>query len=133
MVVYQETTYLNSKRNEMFKACSGIFKKNPSGTNINSFLIWNDESSFELESNKSRKNVWSKVCDAFKHTLVTSTLKHETDSIIEWGRSNNERFGNLTITDGKVTGAKYAQICEQNPLFYLRTVEENLNVCLLTE
>ena len=77
-------------------------------------VVWTDESKFELVSNKRRKRVWYKSSERLKKQNIQSTVKFGGGSCMTWGCFSAKGVGNLVKIEGRVTGASYVNILQNN-------------------
>lgn len=77
-------------------------------------IIWSDESKFELKNPKKRQLVWCTQKDRLRPKFVQQTVKHGGGSIMVWGCFSFSGVGNLVKINGKMTGAHYVSILNEN-------------------
>ena len=78
-------------------------------------IIFSDESSFKLYSNRRTKYVWRKSGDQFKPGLTKPTVKY-SKSIMVWGCFSYSSLGSLVVIEGIMNAVKYKDI-NDNHLF----------------
>ncbi|CDQ69096.1 unnamed protein product [Oncorhynchus mykiss] len=74
-------------------------------------VLWSDETKIELFGNNAKRNVWRKSNTA-EHTIPT--VKHGVGSILVWACFSSAGTGKMVKIDGKMDGAKYRTILEEN-------------------
>uniref|UniRef100_A0A8K9XU40 Tc1-like transposase DDE domain-containing protein n=1 Tax=Oncorhynchus mykiss TaxID=8022 RepID=A0A8K9XU40_ONCMY len=76
-------------------------------------VLWSDETKIELFGNNAKRYVWRKSNTA-EHTIPT--VKHGGGSIMVWACFSSAGTGKMVKIDGKMDGAKYRTILEENPM-----------------
>uniref|UniRef100_A0A8C7SEP5 Tc1-like transposase DDE domain-containing protein n=1 Tax=Oncorhynchus mykiss TaxID=8022 RepID=A0A8C7SEP5_ONCMY len=74
-------------------------------------VLWSDETKIELFGNNAKRYVWRKSNTA-EHTIPT--VKHGGGSIMVWACFSSVGTGKMVKIDGKMDGAKYRTILEEN-------------------
>lgn len=77
-------------------------------------IIWSDESKIELFGPSAARHVWRKEGTAYDPKNTIPTVKHGGGSIMVWGCFCAHGTGPLHIIDGKMDGAMYRQILDEN-------------------
>jgi hypothetical protein len=72
-------------------------------------ILWSDETKIELFCLNSKCHVWRKPG-------TIPTVKHGGDSIMLWGCFSVAGTGRLVRLEGKINGAKYREILDENLL-----------------
>ena len=72
-------------------------------------MIWADENEIELFGLNAKRHVWRKPD-------TNPTVKHGGGSIMLWGCFSAAGTGKLVRIEGKINGAKYSEILDENPL-----------------
>ena len=76
---------------------------------MRSKILWSDETTIELFALNDKRHVWKK-------SVSLPTVKHGGGSIMLWGcfsAAGTERIGRIK---GKIKGAKYREILDENLL-----------------
>uniref|UniRef100_A0AAZ3S8Q8 Transposase n=1 Tax=Oncorhynchus tshawytscha TaxID=74940 RepID=A0AAZ3S8Q8_ONCTS len=72
-------------------------------------ILWSDETKIELFGLNAQHHVWRKPG-------TIPTVKHGGGSIMLWGCFSAAETGRLLRIKGKMNGAKYSDILDENPL-----------------
>ena len=76
--------------------------------------FWSVETKIEFFGLKAKRHVWRKIMDPISHTGTIPTVKHGGGSIMLWGCFSEA--GRLVRIEGKMNGAKYGEILDENLL-----------------
>jgi hypothetical protein len=82
-------------------------------------ILWSDESQFELFGLNTKRHVWRKLgtIPTVKHGGGSITkVKHGGGNIMLWGCFSAAGTGRLVKIEGKMNGAKYREILDENLL-----------------
>lgn len=79
-------------------------------------VLWSDETKVELFGLNAKRYVWRKPNTAHHSQHTIPTVKHGGGSIMLWGCFSSAGTGKLVRVDGKMDGAKYRTILEENLL-----------------
>lgn len=79
-------------------------------------VLWSDETKVELFGLNAKRYVWRKTNTAHHPAHTIPTVKHGGGSIMLWGCFSSAGTGKLVRVDGKMDGAKYRAILEENLL-----------------
>uniref|UniRef100_A0A8C7MH88 SEC24 homolog D, COPII coat complex component n=1 Tax=Oncorhynchus kisutch TaxID=8019 RepID=A0A8C7MH88_ONCKI len=77
-------------------------------------VLWSDETKIELFGNNAKCYVWRKSNTAHHPEHPTPTVKHGGGSIMVWACFSSAGTGKMNKIDGKMDGAKYRTILEEN-------------------
>jgi hypothetical protein len=77
-------------------------------------ILWSDETKIELCGLNAKHHVWRKPD-------TIPTMKHAGSSIMLWGCFSAAGTGRLVRIEGKMNGAKYREILDENRFQTLRT------------
>jgi hypothetical protein len=72
-------------------------------------ILWSDETKIELFGLNAKRHVWRKPG-------TIPTVKHGGGSIMLWGYFSAAWTGRLVRIEGKMNGAKYREILDENLL-----------------
>ena len=72
-------------------------------------ILWSDETKIELFGLIAKRHIWRKPA-------TIPTVKHGGGRIMLWGCSSVAGTGRLDRIEGKMNGAKYREILDQNLL-----------------
>ena len=78
-------------------------------------VLWSDETKIDIFGLNAKRYVWQKTNTAHHPEHTIPTMKHGGGSIMLWGCSS-AGTGKLVQVDGKMDGAKYRTILEENLL-----------------
>uniref|UniRef100_A0A803KDE8 Tc1-like transposase DDE domain-containing protein n=1 Tax=Xenopus tropicalis TaxID=8364 RepID=A0A803KDE8_XENTR len=79
-------------------------------------VLWSDETKMELFGQNAKRYVWQKTNTAHHSEHNIPTVKFGGGSIMLWGCFSSAGTGKLVRVDGKMDGAKYRAILEENLL-----------------
>ena len=79
-------------------------------------VLWSDETKMELFGLNAKSYVWRKTNTAHHPEHTIPTVKHGGSNIMLWGCFSSTGTGKLVRVDGKMDGAKYRAILEENLL-----------------
>ncbi|KAJ7335926.1 hypothetical protein JRQ81_013867 [Phrynocephalus forsythii] len=79
-------------------------------------MLWSDEPKIELFGQNAKHYVWWKTNTAHHSEDTIPTVKYGGGSIMPWGCFSSAGTGKLVRIDGKMDGAKYRAILEENLL-----------------
>jgi transposase len=77
-------------------------------------VLWSDETKIELFGNNAKRYVWRKSNTAHHPEHTIPTVKHGGGSIMVWSCFSSAGTGKMVKIDGKMDGAKYRTILEEN-------------------
>ena len=83
-------------------------------TNMWSTVLWSDETKIGVFGLNAKRYVWQKTNSVHDPEHTIPTLKHGGGSIMLWGWFFSAGTGKLVRVDGKMDGAKYRTIFEEN-------------------
>ncbi|KAL7855533.1 hypothetical protein AOLI_G00191370 [Acnodon oligacanthus] len=78
--------------------------------------FWSDETKIELFGQKTKRYVWRRINTAHHSEHTIPTVKYGGGSIVLWGCFSSAGTGRLVRVDGKMDGAKYRAVLEENLL-----------------
>uniref|UniRef100_A0A6I8Q9Z7 Uncharacterized protein n=1 Tax=Xenopus tropicalis TaxID=8364 RepID=A0A6I8Q9Z7_XENTR len=79
-------------------------------------VLWSDETKTELFGQNAKLYVWRKTNTAHHSEPTVPTVTYGGGSIMLWGGFSSAGIGKLVRVDGKMDGAKYRAILEENLL-----------------
>lgn len=79
-------------------------------------VLWSDETKIELFGLNAKRYVWRKTNTAHHPEHTIPTVKHGGGNIMLWGCFSSAGTGKLVRVDGRMDGAKYRAILEENLL-----------------
>ena len=79
-------------------------------------IIWSHETKIELFGLNTKCHVWRKPGTAHYLAKSITTVKRGGGSIMLWGCFSAEGTGRLVRIEGKMNGAKYGEILDENLL-----------------
>uniref|UniRef100_A0A8C8K4I5 Tc1-like transposase DDE domain-containing protein n=1 Tax=Oncorhynchus tshawytscha TaxID=74940 RepID=A0A8C8K4I5_ONCTS len=77
-------------------------------------VLWSDETKIKLFGNNAKRYVWRKSNTAHHPEHTIPTVKHGGGSIMVWTCFSSAGTGKMVKIDGKMDGAKYRTILEEN-------------------
>ena len=77
-------------------------------------VLWSDETKMELFGLNAKRSLWRKPNTAHHPEPTIPTVNHGGGSIMLWGCFSSAGTGKLVRTEGKMDGAKYRAILEEN-------------------
>jgi transposase len=90
------------------------------------FIIWSDESRFELFQNDSHNWVWRKPKEKYDVDCLTPTVKHGKDGVMMWGCFVNKKLGPLVEVNGSINSFKYTEILKYNLIPFLESLDDTI-------
>jgi transposase len=82
------------------------------------YIIWSDESRFELFNNDSRNWVWRKKDEQYKIDCLKLTVKHSI-GVMVWGCFCNNKLGPLVLVEGTLNTDSYIELLKEYLLPFL--------------
>ena len=79
-------------------------------------ILWSDETKIELLGLNDKHHVWRKPVTAHHLANTIPMVKHGGGSIMLWGCFSAAGNGRLVRIEGKMNGAKYREILDENLL-----------------
>uniref|UniRef100_A0AAR2IYW9 Transposase n=2 Tax=Pygocentrus nattereri TaxID=42514 RepID=A0AAR2IYW9_PYGNA len=79
-------------------------------------VLWSDETKIELFGHNAKRYAWRRNNTAHHSENTIPTVKYGGGSIMLWGCFSSAGTGKLVKVDGKMDGAKYRAILEENLL-----------------
>ena len=79
-------------------------------------VLWSDETKMELFGLNAKRYVWHKPNTAHHSKNTIPAVKHDGGCIMLWGWFSSAGTGALVKITGKMDGAKYRKILEENLL-----------------
>uniref|UniRef100_A0AAR2J9J3 Transposase Tc1-like domain-containing protein n=1 Tax=Pygocentrus nattereri TaxID=42514 RepID=A0AAR2J9J3_PYGNA len=79
-------------------------------------VLWSDEPKIKLFGHNAKCYVWCKSNTAYHPEHTIPTVKHGGGSIMVWACFSSAGTGKMVKMDGKMDGAKYRTILEENLL-----------------
>ena len=89
-------------------------------------VIWSDESKFQIFGSDGCKYCWKRPGEQLKSYHVQPTVKFGGGSIMVWGCFTEHGVGNLCCIEGKLNGAGYRNILENNLIGTLNKFDLNI-------
>uniref|UniRef100_A0A8C6TYF3 Transposase n=1 Tax=Neogobius melanostomus TaxID=47308 RepID=A0A8C6TYF3_9GOBI len=77
-------------------------------------VLWSDETKIELFGPNAKRYVWSKPNTAHRPECTIPSVKYGGGSIMLWGCFSSAGTGKIVRIVGKMDGAKYRDILEEN-------------------
>uniref|UniRef100_A0A8C7GHX2 Transposase n=1 Tax=Oncorhynchus kisutch TaxID=8019 RepID=A0A8C7GHX2_ONCKI len=77
-------------------------------------VLWSDETKIELFGNNAKRYVWRKSNTAHHPEHTIPTVKHGGGSVMVWACFSSAGTGKMVKINGKMDGAKYRTILEEN-------------------
>uniref|UniRef100_A0A8K9UU74 Tc1-like transposase DDE domain-containing protein n=1 Tax=Oncorhynchus mykiss TaxID=8022 RepID=A0A8K9UU74_ONCMY len=101
---------------DIHKKCCLKFATSQLGDTPNMWkkVLWSDETKIELFGNNAKHYVWRKSNTAHHTEHTIPTVKHGGGSIMVWAFFSSAGTGKMVKIDGKMDGAKYRTILEEN-------------------
>ena len=92
------------------------FAKRHVGDSLNVWrkVLWSDETKIERFGHQGKRYVWRKLNTSHHPKNTIPTVKHGGGSIMLWGCFSAAGTGKLVRVEGRMDGAKYRDILEQN-------------------
>jgi transposase len=82
------------------------------------YIIWSDESRFELFNNDSRNWVWRRANERYKVDCLNPTVKHSI-GVMVWGCFCNNKLGPLVLIEGTLNSDKYIELLKEHLIPFL--------------
>jgi len=82
------------------------------------YIIWSDESRFEIFNNDSRNWVWRKANERYKADCLKPTVKNSI-GVMVWGCFCNNKLGPLVLVEGTLNSDKYIELLKEHLLPFL--------------
>ena len=87
------------------------------------YIVWSDESRFNLYQNDGRQRVWRQPKEKYDIDCLTPTHKHGGGGVMVWGCFVSDTLGSLVIVVGKMTGNSYVNLLKDYLLPFLNRTE----------
>lgn len=87
------------------------------------YIIWSDESRFELFNNDSRNWVWRKTNERYKTDCLKPTVKNSI-GVMVWGCFCNNKLGPLVLVEGTLNSDRYIELLKEYLLPFLNNLNE---------
>ena len=115
------------------KACLDFAKKHlKDSQTVRNKILWSDETKIELFGLNSKCSVWRKPGTAHHLLNTIPTVKRGGGSIMLWGCFSAAGTGRLARVEGKLNGAKYRDILNENLFHSAQDLRLGLKVHLPT-
>ena len=88
------------------------------------FIIFSDESRFELFRNDANQWVWRRVYEAYAKDCLIPTVQ-KSEGVMVWGCFYNFKVGLLVLIEGRLNAEKYVELLEHYLLSFLRELGLN--------
>lgn len=95
-------------------------------------VLWSEETKIELFGLNAKRYVWRKSNTAHHPNNTIPKVKHGGGNIMLWGCFSAAGTGELVRIEGKMDGAKYRQILEENLLLSARKLSMGKKIYLPT-
>ena len=86
------------------------------------YVIWSDESRFEVFGGDGRHNVWRLPKEKYDVDCLVSTFKSGRKGTMVWGCFSSNGLGPLVRIDGRQTAKDYIEVLNNNLLPYLENI-----------
>jgi len=87
------------------------------------YIIWSDESRFNLYENDGRQRVWRQPKEKYDIECLVPTFKHGGGGIMVWGCFVNNLLGPLVVIEGNINAKSYIDLLNQHLLPFLSNLE----------
>jgi transposase len=82
------------------------------------YVIFSDESRYEIFNNDSKNWVWRRSDEKYKKECLRPTVQ-KSKGVMVWGCFCKDRIGPLVLVDGSVNSATYIEILRENLIPFL--------------
>ena len=76
------------------------------------YIIWSDESRFELFNNDSRNWVWRRKNERYNTDCLKPTVKNSI-GVMVWGCFCNNKLGPLVLIEGTLNSDRYIELLKE--------------------
>lgn len=88
------------------------------------FIIFSDESRFELFRNDANQWVWRRACEAYAKDCLIPTVQ-KSEGVMVWGCFCNYKVGPLVLIEGRLNAEMYIELLEDYLLPFLNELGPN--------
>jgi len=87
------------------------------------YIIWSDESLFELFNNDSRNWVWRRKNERYNTDCLKPTVKNSI-GVMVWGCFCNNKLGPLVLIEGTLNSDRYIELLKEYLIPFLNSLNE---------
>jgi transposase len=87
------------------------------------YIIWSDESRFEVFRGDGRKYVWRNTQEKYNPKCLIPTFKSGQESVMVWACFTKNKLGPLVRLEGRITAKIYIEMLENYLLPFINSLE----------
>ena len=88
------------------------------------FIIWSDESHFEVFGGDGHYNVWRQPKEKYDLDCLIPTFKSGQKGVMIWGCFSSAGLGSLVQINGRQTVKDYIETLDNHLIPYLETLDD---------
>jgi hypothetical protein len=102
-------------------------KRKRNGVDEWDYIIWSDESKFEVFKGDGKRYVWRNIQEKYDPKCLIPTFKSGQEGVMVWACFTKNKLGPLVKLEGKITARIYIEILENHLLPFIDSLENKDN------